>query len=106
MLLRFFNSTVKAKVDRGLKILIEPIQECLAGVFVSLLCRVGLIIGGRLLSVVMKSLLLLQGINLTSADTCIIYDSDWNPQQDLQVRLQLTLSGAPSACWWQHLSRL
>ncbi len=26
-----------------------------------------------------------QGINLTSADTCIIYDSDWNPQQDLQV---------------------
>ncbi len=27
-----------------------------------------------------------QGINLTSADTCIIYDSDWNPQQDLQVR--------------------
>jgi ATP-dependent DNA helicase len=27
------------------------------------------------------------GINLTSADTCIIYDSDWNPQQDLQVRI-------------------
>ena len=27
-----------------------------------------------------------QGINLTSADTCIIYDSDWNPQQDLQVK--------------------
>jgi hypothetical protein len=26
-----------------------------------------------------------QGINLTAADTCIIYDSDWNPQQDLQV---------------------
>ena len=25
------------------------------------------------------------GINLTAADTCIIYDSDWNPQQDLQV---------------------
>ena len=26
------------------------------------------------------------GINLTAADTCIIFDSDWNPQQDLQVR--------------------
>ena len=25
------------------------------------------------------------GINLTAADTCIIYDSDWNPHQDLQV---------------------
>jgi chromodomain helicase DNA binding protein 8/chromodomain-helicase-DNA-binding protein 7 len=25
------------------------------------------------------------GINLTAADTCIIYDSDWNPQNDLQV---------------------
>ena len=27
------------------------------------------------------------GINLTAADTCIIYDSDWNPHQDLQVLL-------------------
>ena len=25
------------------------------------------------------------GINLTAADTCIIYDSDWNPQNDLQA---------------------
>ncbi|KAG1680184.1 hypothetical protein FOA52_000297 [Chlamydomonas sp. UWO 241] len=26
-----------------------------------------------------------QGITLTVADTCIIYDSDWNPQNDLQA---------------------
>ena len=25
------------------------------------------------------------GINLTAADTCILYDSDWNPQNDLQA---------------------
>ena len=28
------------------------------------------------------------GINLTAADTCIIFDSDWNPQNDLQVGSQ------------------
>ncbi|KAK8808401.1 hypothetical protein WA158_008302 [Blastocystis sp. Blastoise] len=26
-----------------------------------------------------------QGINLSAADTCIIYDSDWNPQMDIQA---------------------
>ncbi|XP_056697072.1 ATP-dependent DNA helicase DDM1-like isoform X1 [Spinacia oleracea] len=25
------------------------------------------------------------GINLTAADTCVLYDSDWNPQMDLQA---------------------
>lgn len=30
------------------------------------------------------------GINLTAADTCIIFDSDWNPQNDLQVSRELT----------------
>ncbi|MEQ2196326.1 hypothetical protein XENOCAPTIV_014252, partial [Xenoophorus captivus] len=28
------------------------------------------------------------GINLTAADTCIIFDSDWNPQNDLQAAQQ------------------
>ena len=28
----------------------------------------------------------ISGINLTKADTCIIYDSDWNPQNDLQAQ--------------------
>ena len=27
-----------------------------------------------------------KGINLTAADTCIIYDSDWNPQNDIQAQ--------------------
>jgi len=30
------------------------------------------------------------GINLTAADTVIIYDSDWNPQNDLQVFIPTT----------------
>ena len=30
------------------------------------------------------------GINLTSADTVIIYDSDWNPHQDMQVSVRKT----------------
>ena len=25
------------------------------------------------------------GVNLQTADTCILYDSDWNPQPDLQA---------------------
>jgi ATP-dependent DNA helicase len=39
------------------------------------------------------------GINLTAADTCIIYDSDWNPQQDLQVTgRSVTASVTPVIC--------
>ena len=27
------------------------------------------------------------GINCQTADTCILFDSDWNPQVDLQARV-------------------
>ena len=31
------------------------------------------------------------GITLTAADTTIIFDSDWNPQNDLQVRVHASM---------------
>ncbi|KAF5826096.1 P-loop containing nucleoside triphosphate hydrolase protein [Dunaliella salina] len=37
------------------------------------------------------------GVNLQTADTCILFDSDWNPQQDLQVHAQVDLIAAGSA---------
>jgi ATP-dependent DNA helicase len=30
------------------------------------------------------------GINLATADTCIIFDSDWNPHQDSQLWIGVT----------------
>lgn len=38
------------------------------------------------------------GINLTAADTVIIYDSDWNPQNDLQVILMSNIF--TTVCWF------
>lgn len=32
------------------------------------------------------------GLNLTSADTVIIYDSDWNPHNDLQVTVLMLIA--------------
>ncbi|OQR85660.1 chromodomain protein [Achlya hypogyna] len=37
------------------------------------------------------------GINLTAADTCIIYDSDWNPQNDLQAQARCHRIGQTKA---------
>ena len=37
------------------------------------------------------------GINLTAADTVIIYDSDWNPQNDLQAQARCHRIGQQKA---------
>ncbi|KAI8968258.1 SNF2 family N-terminal domain-containing protein [Mycotypha africana] len=37
------------------------------------------------------------GINLTAADTCIIFDSDWNPQNDLQAQARCHRIGQTKA---------
>ena len=40
-----------------------------------------------------------QGINLTAADTVIIYDSDWNPQNDVQAMARASNTACASpAC--------
>ena len=36
------------------------------------------------------------GLNLQTADTCILFDSDWNPQPDIQSMARV------SSCWEQH----
>ena len=42
-----------------------------------------------------------QGINLTSADTVILYDSDFNPHRDLQVS-SIRLHASAYVCIRQH----
>lgn len=37
------------------------------------------------------------GINLTAADTCVIFDSDWNPQNDLQAQARCHRIGQSKA---------
>lgn len=39
------------------------------------------------------------GINLATADIVILYDSDWNPQMDLQVRVCVCVGGVKP--WWR-----
>lgn len=39
------------------------------------------------------------GINLTSADVVIIYDSDWNPQMDLQAMDRAHRIGQMKQVW-------
>lgn len=43
------------------------------------------------------------GINLTAADTCIIFDSDWNPQNDLQVLQSRAVMGLVGREGWGGL---
>ena len=38
------------------------------------------------------------GINLVAADTCIIFDSDWNPQNDLQAMARSHRIGQDKRC--------
>jgi hypothetical protein len=37
------------------------------------------------------------GLNLTAADTVVIFDSDWNPQQDLQAQARVHRIGQTKA---------
>ena len=39
------------------------------------------------------------GINLTSADTVIIFDSDWNPQNDIQATARCHRIGQVRLSW-------
>ena len=39
------------------------------------------------------------GLNLTAADTVIIFDSDWNPQNDLQAQARAHRIGQTSSVW-------
>ncbi|BDA46823.1 probable global transcription activator SNF2L1 [Coccomyxa sp. Obi] len=43
------------------------------------------------------------GVNLQTADTCILYDSDWNPQWDLQAMARVHRIGQTKTC---HVYRL
>mmetsp|Transcript_5770 Transcript_5770/g.14053 ORF Transcript_5770/g.14053 Transcript_5770/m.14053 type:complete len:1276 (+) Transcript_5770:133-3960(+) len=44
-----------------------------------------------------------QGLNLQSADTCILFDSDWNPSNDLQAQARVHRIGQNNAV---HIYRL
>ena len=46
------------------------------------------------------------GINLTAADTVIIYDSDWNPHQDMQVLTRSALNKWGGLFQRNHLERI
>lgn len=47
------------------------------------------------------------GINLATADTVIIYDSDWNPHNDIQVNLSRKTKISKIEPWkTMHLGRM
>ena len=39
------------------------------------------------------------GLNLQAADTAIMYDSDWNPQIDLQAQARIHRLGQTKQVW-------
>ena len=46
------------------------------------------------------------GINLTAADTCVIFDSDWNPQNDLQVQDSVLNQATRTTCIFTYTQLL
>jgi SNF2 family DNA or RNA helicase len=46
------------------------------------------------------------GINLTAADTVVIFDSDWNPQQDLQAQDRAHRIGQTKVHTWCNVTDL
>jgi chromodomain-helicase-DNA-binding protein 7 len=43
------------------------------------------------------------GLNLTAVSTVIIYDSDWNPQNDVQAQARCAASGRPATSRYNAL---
>ncbi|RWW08408.1 hypothetical protein GW17_00028157 [Ensete ventricosum] len=64
-----FGNQLEKEADNGKQLYIEAFNDLNSNVSIFLLSTRA---GGL-------------GINLTAADTCILYDSDWNPQMDLQA---------------------
>lgn len=45
------------------------------------------------------------GVNLATADTVIIFDSDWNPQNDLQAQARAHRIGQTKQAGWRVVAQ-